>query len=124
MKRLMWAALAVAAFATPAWAGTMENTFANTVTVTDSTGATSSWHFNADGTYTVKVAGPDGAPVEGAGKWVSKDGKICVTPTAAEGAPAEPESCSTYVDGKNVGDTWDITNDAGETFKVSITAGR
>lgn len=123
MKKLMLAAVA-ALIATPALAGTMDATFGNTTTVTDSKGQVVTYFFEADGTYSAKTTNAEGAMVEGKGAWAIEGDMVCTTPAAMEGAPAPEKACGTYVDGKTVGDTWEITNTAGEKFTVTISAGR
>jgi hypothetical protein len=101
----------------------MAGTYANTVsTKSQKTGQSGTLLFNADGSYSAKATGPDGKPVAYEGKWVLKDGgaTICLSPTLPNPPPA---SCSP-LKAHNVGDNWSVTNDQGETFDVSMTAGR
>jgi hypothetical protein len=101
----------------------MSNTYANTVTTKSAkTGATGALMFNADGSYSANTTGPDGKPLAYQGKWMLKDngGTICLAPTLPK---APPPSCSPLVK-HAVGDTWNVTNSEGETFAVSMTAGR
>ena len=123
MKKLLLAAAAVLV-AAPALAGTMDSTYGNTVTVTNSKGAQTTLLFEADGTYTAKGQNADGTDMMGGGKWEVKDGKYCSTPNAVEGQPAPVESCTEYVDGKNVGDKWTQKDANGEDITVEISAGR
>jgi hypothetical protein len=97
----------------PALADTVSNFYGNTVETTMD-GATTKWHFDADGK--TKATLPDGVVAPGA--WVMKNGQFCVT------VGANPESCTAVQDGKNVGDTWSATNSAGQSFTVTIKAGR
>jgi hypothetical protein len=116
--KIFWLSAAVAMFAAAsAIAGTIDNTYGNTLVATDAKGATSSWFIDADSTYKIKTA--DGQML--AGKWKIAGDKFCTTPDAPAGAA---ESCFSYVDGKSVGDSWDVQNAAGETLKVSIKTGR
>jgi len=103
----------------------MANTYANTVVATDSKGAASSFLFNQDGTYTIKVTGPDGKTVAIPGKWTLKDdGKtICLATAAPPNTPPAPPSCSP-LQAHKVGDTWTVTNDQNQTFSVTLVAGR
>jgi len=104
----------------------MSNTYANTViTKSQKTGAAGSLMFNADGTYGASATGPDGKPVSYKGKWTLKDGgaSICLAPELPAGTPGSAPSCSP-LQKHNVGESWSVTNDQGETFDVSMTAGR
>jgi hypothetical protein len=105
----------------------MANTYANTVNTTSSkTNLPAVLLFNADGTYSAKGKDARGNPVQYPGKWVLKDGgaTICLTPQVPPNTPNPPgESCSPLVK-HAVGDSWNVTDDHGETFAVSLTAGR
>ena len=104
----------------------MSTTYGNTVTTKSAkTGATGSLMFNADGTYTAKAMGADGKPVSYQGKWTLKDGgaSICLAPQLPPNTPGSAPSCSP-LEKHAVGDNWNVTNDQGETFAVSLTAGR
>lgn len=114
MKKLWFGLAAVVLFAVPALAETVDNTYTNTLLATNAKGETSSWLINADNTF--KITGADGKEI--AGSWKIAGDKFCITPTGGK------EDCFTYVTGKNVGDSWDVQNSAGETVKVSIKAGR
>jgi hypothetical protein len=101
----------------------MANTYANTVTTkSQKTGATGTLLFNADGSYSASTTGPDGKPLAYQGKWSLKDNgaSICLSPTLPN---PPPTSCSPLAM-HNVGESWSVTNDQGETFDVSMTAGR
>jgi hypothetical protein len=101
----------------------MANTYANTVsTKSAKTGQAGTLLFNADGSYTANTTGPDGKPMSYQGKWMLKDSgaTICLSPTIPNPPPA---SCSPLTK-HAVGDSWNVTNDQGETFAVSLSAGR
>lgn len=100
----------------------MADTYANTVTTKSAKSGTGTLLFNADGSYTAKATGPDGKPIAYQGKWTLKDGgtAICLSPTIPNPPPA---SCSPLTK-HAVGESWSVTNDQGETFEVSMTAGR
>ncbi len=101
----------------------MSNTYANTVTTkSQKTGAAGTLLFNADGSYSAATTGPDGKPFSYQGKWMLKDGgaTICLSPTLPN---PPPMSCSPLMK-HAVGESWSVTNDQGETFDVSLTAGR
>ena len=114
-------------FATAAYADDpMMNTYANTVTTkSEKTGAMGKLMFNADGTYTAAATDAKGAPVNYGGAWNLKDSgaTICLAPKLPAGSPGSAPSCSPITK-HNVGDAWTVTNDQGETFDVTITAGR
>jgi hypothetical protein len=82
--------------------------------------------FNSDGTYSAKGTTPDGKTVQYPGKWVIKDnGKaICLTPTLPAEAPNPPATTCSPLESHHVGDSWTVTNDHGDTFAVSMMAGR
>jgi hypothetical protein len=104
----------------------MSNTYANTVSTKDhATGATGALMFNADMTYTAKATGSDGQPVSYGGTWSLKDGgnTICLTPNLPPNSPGGGTSCSP-LQKHAVGDSWTVTNDHGQTYDVSLTAGR
>ncbi len=115
---------ALALSATAAWAADpMANTYANTVTTkSQKTGAAGTLLFNADGSYSASTTGPDGKPVAYQGKWSLKenDATICLSPTLPNPPPTSCSPIATHA----VGESWTVTNDQGETFDVSITAGR
>ena len=101
----------------------MANTYANTVTTKSAkTGVSGTLLFNADGSYSANTTGPDGKPFAYKGKWMLKDNgaMICLSPTLPNPPPA---SCSP-LQMHAVGDSWNVTNDQGESFAVSLTAGR
>jgi len=101
----------------------MSNTYANTVTTkSQKTGAAGMLLFNADGSYSASGPGPDGKTMSYQGKWMLKDGgaTICLSPTLPN---PPPTSCSPLMK-HAVGESWSVTNDQGETFDVSLTAGR
>jgi hypothetical protein len=105
----------------------MANTYANTVTSTNTkTHETASLFFGADGSYTVKAATADGKAVGYMGKWMLKDGgaTICLTPTVPPNTPNAPLPSCSPLQKHAVGDSWNVTDDHGQTFAVSISAGR
>ena len=110
----------------------MVNTYANTVNTTNkATSAKGTLLFNQDGTYTGKTTGKDGKPVQYPGHWTLKDGDaaICLTVDTPPNAPADaaaqmPKPSCSPLQKHNVGDNWTVTNDQGETFDVSLVAGR
>jgi hypothetical protein len=116
MKKLLGAAALAAAtvFAGAALANdTLDATFGNTVTVTNSEGAVVSYYMNEDGTYSM-TAGEDTIN----GTWTEADGQVCLTPEGGE------EACSPVVDGKSVGDTWEGEGSDGSTLTFAIVEGR
>jgi hypothetical protein len=123
MRKLLLVAAAMLV-AAPAYAGTMENTYGNTVLVTNAKGEVTTLLYEADGTYTAKAKDDKGADVTVTGKWEIKDGKYCATPNAVEGQPAPTQSCTEFVDGKNVGDKWEQKGIENEAITVEIKAGR
>jgi len=108
----------------------MANTYANTVMTTNkATNAAGTLLFNQDGTYAGKTSDAKGNPVSYLGHWTLKDSgtTICLTIDTPPNAPANAQmpkpSCSP-LQKHAVGDKWSVTNDQGETFDISLTAGR
>ncbi len=129
-KILMTGAVAGAAvlLAGGAWAAddAMANTYGNTVmTKSEKTGITGTLTFAKDGTYGATTTDADGKPVNYTGKWVTKDdGKtLCLTPNAPPDAKEAPKASCSPLEAHNVGDSWKVTTDQGETFDVTMTAG-
>ena len=101
----------------------MANTYGNTVTTKDmKTGAVGTLLFNSDGSYTANGTGADGKAVSYGGTWTTKDGgaTLCLTPNIANGPG---QSCSPLAS-HPVGEHWTVTNSAGQSFDVVVTAGR
>ena len=104
----------------------MANTYANTVRTTNkANGAQGTLLFNQNNTYTANATDKNGKPVTYNGTWTLKDdGKtICLTPNIPNANPPPQTSCSPFQK-HTVGDRWTVTNNLGETYDVSITAGR
>jgi hypothetical protein len=127
--RISMAVLACAAtlsFAAVAYADDpMSNTYGNTVTTKNhKTGSAGTLMFNQDGTYTANAMGADGKPVSYGGAWTLKDSgaTICLAPKLPANTPGSAPSCSP-LQKHAVGDSWTVTNDLGETFDVSLSAG-
>jgi YD repeat-containing protein len=116
MKRILVGAVALALSTTLAFADPMASRYGNTTVITNAKGEVTKLHYNQDGTMTVIL--PDGTKTTG--KWVVKDGKLCVTPDAGEFKGKE--QCNPLAD-KKVGDTWEITLSDGSKAKVAIVAG-
>lgn len=108
-------AMAIALSAGSALADTVQNSFGNTITVTDGNGTVVRYLFNADNTFS--VIAPDGTTSQGT--YAIANGQICFTQQSG-GDPA----CTAYVGDKNVGDTWTQTATDGGQITVSIVAGR
>jgi hypothetical protein len=127
MRISMMALVCVTAmFATEAYADDLlSSAYGNTVTTkSEKTGSTSKLLFNQDGTYTTAATDAKGQPVTFGGSWTSKDGtSVCLTPQLPAGSPGAGTTCSP-LSKHAVGDSWTVTNDQGETFDVSIVAGR
>ncbi|HEY2069661.1 MAG TPA: hypothetical protein VGG48_08930 [Rhizomicrobium sp.] len=113
--------------ATAAWADDpMSNTYGNTVTTkSQKTGATGMLYFDQNMSYTAKAMDAKGQPVSYTGAWSLKDGgaTICLAPKLPPNTPGSAPSCSPLAK-HAVGDSWTTTNDQGETFNVSLSAGR
>jgi hypothetical protein len=117
---------AIFGFATAAYADDpMSNTYGNTVsTRSEKTGAVGKLYFNRDGTYTASAMDAKGQPVSYGGAWTLKDSgaTICLAPKLPPNSVGSAPSCSPLMK-HNVGDSWTVTNDLGETFDISMTAG-
>ena len=113
MRNFILAGIAMIGLATAAAAATPDAFFGNTV-VTTLEGASTKWFFSKDGAYS--IVGPDGASATGV--WTLSAGELCVTPQGGE------KLCVAMPADKGVGDTWQSTNSAGQTFTTSIVAGR
>ena len=116
MKKILGVIIAVStlAFSGVAFAEElMESTFGNTVTVAIEDGTVVvSYHFNSDGTFAMAQA--DGSTADGT--WALDGTNLCVT-------IGEETSCSEIED-HNVGDSWDETDENGNTMTISIVEGR
>ncbi len=93
----------------------MDVTYGNTVTVTDVEGTLlASYFFESDGTFTLTTASGDSAP----GTWAVNDAdELCMT-------MGEETGCNPLDGNRAVGDSWDDTDEDGNTITVSIVAGR
>ncbi|MEI9990384.1 MAG: hypothetical protein WDM86_10120 [Rhizomicrobium sp.] len=115
---------AFALIATAAYADDpMAVTYSNTVTTKNAqTGAVGTLLFNADGTYTASGAGADGKTVTYPGKWVTKGSgaTLCLTPSIPNGPGETCSPLATHA----VGEHWTVTNSAGQSFDVVVSAGR
>ncbi|MEQ1490258.1 MAG: hypothetical protein ABL932_06870 [Terricaulis sp.] len=108
-------ALGVALIAGPAFAGTMDNTFGNTIVVTYPNGAEAQYFFNNDGTFTGTA--PGGSTM--AGRYTAEGDQLCLIPPGGQ-----PPQCTTIAMDKNVGDTWTQTASDGSQISVELRAGR
>ena len=116
MKKFVGAlALGAALMAAPAFADTMENTYANTIVVTYPSGAQALYFFNADGTFT--GAAPGGSTM--AGRYTAEGDQLCLIPPSGQ-AP----QCTTIATDKSVGDTWTQNAADGSEISVELRAGR
>jgi hypothetical protein len=115
--------VALSALASAAMADTMDETYGNTVVITNAKGEVSKSWPKADGTFTSE--GPNGE--KGSGTWVIKDGKTCSTPNlpsdAPAGTPAPVESCAEYQANHKAGDKWTQNDAEGNPVTVEIVKG-
>ncbi len=115
MKRFAAAVVLSLGLALPAAADTIDELFANTLTLTDGAGKVTTVLVSADG----RMEQVNGAGMWAAGFWTQKDGRFCWT---ARGAS---ELCIPLEAGKAVGDSWDIAGPTGRTvWTAEIVAGR
>ncbi len=116
MKKLaVVLALGAALVAAPAFAGTMDNTFGNTIVVTYANGGQAFYYFNNDGTFTGTA--PGGSQM--AGRYTAEGDQLCLIPPNGQA----PQCTSIAVD-KNVGDTWTQNATDGSQITVELRAGR
>ncbi len=114
-KILASLAIGVALIANPAFAGTMDNTYGNTIVVTYANGSQALYHFNADGTFT--GVAPGGSQM--AGRYTAEGDQLCLIPPNGQ-AP----QCTAIAADKNVGDTWTQNATDGSEISVELRAGR
>jgi hypothetical protein len=96
-------------------AGMMHDAFANTVVVTEASGAVYRYHFNADNSFDVVAPGAQNIT----GTYQISGGQICITYTGRTQA-----ACTAYAGEKHVGDTWTQTGSDGAAISVALVAGR
>ncbi len=116
---------ALALSATAAWAADpMANTYANTVTTkSQKTGAAGNAVVQCRRLLQRQHHRPRrqaGRPIRANGSLKENDATICLSPTLPNPPPTSCSPIATHA----VGESWTVTNDQGETFDVSITAGR
>jgi hypothetical protein len=105
----------------------MANTYTNTVFIKNkATGEPGKLLFNSDGSYVGEAPGKDGKPIQIPGKWTLKnDGQtICLAPILPPNTPNPPKPACSPLMAHGVGDRWSVTNDQGQSFDVSLVAGR
>lgn len=118
MRKLTCLCFAIAAtaslFMDQAHANTIEASFNNTLSATDSSGRVTRYYFNADHTYSMSL--PDGSTITGT--WEADDQQACLTAAGGE------RTCNPYEGNKSLGDTWHVEMPDGSQLTVAITAGR
>lgn len=101
--------------ASPVFADTMENSYANTIVVTPAVGGEATlFHFNADGTFT--GVAPGGAQM--AGTFTIQGEQLCMQ------YPNGNQGCTAIATDKNVGDVWTQKGIDGSDINVELRAGR
>jgi hypothetical protein len=124
MKLILGAAAAACAFASvAAYAGPFDAAYGNTVTQTGPQG-TIVIYVNADGTWQRMMGGQTAS-----GTYTWKDATTaCFTQTdpalTADQQKMMGDGCQSFKESHNVGDTWTEKAPNGDTYTVSITAGR
>lgn len=115
MKRFAAAAILALGLALPAAADTLDELFANTLTLTDGGGRVTTILVSADG----KLQQVNGSGVWAAGFWSREESRFCWT---ARGAS---QVCIPLESGKAVGDSWEIAGPTGlKVWTAEIVAGR
>ena len=122
MKRMILAAVSIAALTAPALAGDpFAPGYGNTVTQKIEGGPTINIYVNPDKTWEQRIGDKT---MKGTYAW--KDGThVCFTVT--DPAPADPSkatNCNEIIGDHKVGDTWTDKTPDGQTITMSITAGR
>jgi YD repeat-containing protein len=96
----------------------LANRYGNTTVVTNAKGEVTKLMYDKNGTMAIVQA--DGTKITG--KWVVKEGKLCVTP---DGGPmAGKEQCNPFDPSKKAGDSWEVTTADGAKVTVAIVAGQ
>ena len=113
MKKWIAGIAAAAALAMgSASAGTIENSFGNTLRVTQPNGSVVNYHFEANGTF---MAHAGEQMISGA--WRNDGENVCLTPQG------QPEAC--YPAGNyGVGDSWELDGGDGTAATLTIVQGR
>ncbi|MBI3678400.1 MAG: hypothetical protein HY243_17455 [Proteobacteria bacterium] len=122
MKRILLASAALALTMGAAHADQFAAVYGNTVTNTGPDGKKTVIYVNADKTW--EQHRPDGTVLKGTFTW-KDDTHACFTQT--DPAPADPSKaggCDEIKGDHKVGDTWTDKDDKGQTWTMSITAGR
>lgn len=114
MKRILAAALAFAAFATPAFATGVEALFGNTLVVQPQNGPQFLLHFNADNTYVMTF--PDNTTVNGV--WAVQSNQMCLTPQGGQ------QECHPAIGERAVGETWTAPGAEGSVVTMTVRRGR
>lgn len=115
MKRFAAAAILSLGLALPAAADTIDELFANTLTLTDSAGKVTTILVSDGG----RLEQVNGAGIWAAGFWSKQDGRFCWT---ARGAS---QVCIPLEAGKAVGDSWEISGPTGlRVWTAAIVEGR
>ena len=124
MKKVLGLVAAAALFATPALADPLAGVYGKIITISDAEGAVvSSNTINPDNTFTTTNA--DGSEVAGTWELSANDEgqeQFCFTSTDAEGTANT--QCTADLLGKQVGDSYQITQGEGEeaaTMTVAIS---
>lgn len=115
MKRFAVAACLSVGLALPAAADTLDELFANTLTLTDSGGNVTTILVSEGGA----LEQVNGSGVWAAGFWSKEEGRFCWT---ARGAS---QVCIPLASGKAVGDSWEISGPTGlKVWTAAIVEGR
>lgn len=108
-------ALGATLVAMPAFADTMQNSYANTIVVTSAAGGEQTlFHFNADGTFT--GVAPGGSQM--AGTFTIQGDQLCLQ------YPNGNQGCTAIATDKDVGDVWTQRGIDGSDISVELRAGR
>jgi hypothetical protein len=122
MKRILLAAAALALSVGAAQADPFATAYGNTVTNTGPDGKKTVIYVNADKTWEQHRS--DGTVMKGTYTW-QDDTHACFT--LVDPAPKDPSkatNCDEIKGDHKVGDTWTETDPQGQTYTMSITAGR
>jgi len=122
MKSLILGAALCACAGLAAHADPLSGLYGNTATSTGPNGKTTSYYFNADGTFENRFA--SGRTIKGTFTW--KDAQTaCFTVTDPPPEKGETATnCRAFPIAHHVGDTWTETDSKGVPYRNAVIAGR
>ncbi len=122
MKHFAAAAVAVLLSAAAAHADPFSSAYGNTVTVTAPDGKKQINYVNQDGTWEQREA--DGSVMKGTFVWKDATTACFAQTDPVPSDPSKATGCQTIKGDHKVGDTWTETDEKGQAYTITITAGR